>query len=148
MTLYERFERVSELDMTKTTRGRLLARAGKVCVGIAAGAAGLASVGHAQGRTLGCCALAYNNDCTNCSGRGYDCGSGCNRWAWYCVDSPRRVWLCGECYTGGSCSGCSCGRIAVTQGSHAVPPQGLAPVTLGAACALAFLAALPQLCSP
>jgi hypothetical protein len=26
--------------------------------------------------------------------------------------------------------------------------EGLAHVTLGAACALAFLAALPQLCSP
>src|SRR4029079_11772733 len=44
VTLYERFEKVSEADMTKTTRRRLLARAGKVCVGIAAGAAGLSRV--------------------------------------------------------------------------------------------------------
>ena len=97
MTLYDRFERVSEADMTKTTRRRLLARAGKVCVGIAAGAAGLSSVGQARGqdgdgRTRGLLSLAYNNDCTNCSGRGYDCGSGCTRWAWYCVDSaPSRL---------------------------------------------------------
>jgi hypothetical protein len=125
VTFYDRFEKVSEADMTKTTRGRLLARAGKVCVGIAAGAAGLSSVGQARadggGRSVGCCSLAYNNDCTNCSGRGYDCGSGCTRWAWYCVDNARRVWICGECYTGGNCSGCSCGRISFTQGSRSVP---------------------------
>jgi hypothetical protein len=125
VTLYERLEQVSELDMTKTTRRRLFARAGKVCVGLAATAAGLSGVAQARadggGRSVGCCSLAYNNNCPNCSGHGYDCGSGCNRWAWYCVDQLRRVWICGECYSAGSCSGCSCGTIVLGGGSGHVP---------------------------
>jgi hypothetical protein len=124
VTLYERFEKVSEADMTTSTRRRLLARAGKACLGIAAGAAGLASVGQARAdggnRSVGCCTLAYNNDCTNCTGHGYDCGSGCTRWAWYCVDNSRRVWQCGECYSGGGCNGCSCGKVAFMADGHGI----------------------------
>ena len=119
MTLYERFEKVSELDMTTSTRRRLLSRAGKVCLGLAVGASGLARVERAQAkvsRQVGCCSLAYPNDCGNCRAQGYDCGSGCTRWAWYCVDNQRQYWLCGECYSGGSCSGCSCGTIVTAPG--------------------------------
>ena len=124
MTLYERFEKVSEADMTKSTRRRLLSRAAKACVGLAVVAAGLARAGAAKA-VAGCCVLAYGNECPNCTGQGYDCGSGCTRWAWYCVDSTHRVWLCGECYTGGSCSGCSCGHVAITQHSlHPIPGGG------------------------
>jgi hypothetical protein len=50
MTLYERFEKISEADMTKSTRRRLLSRAGKACVGLAVAAAGLARVGTATAR--------------------------------------------------------------------------------------------------
>ena len=48
----------------------------------------------------GCCVLAYQTQCPNCTGQGYDCGSGCTRWAWYCVDPAHHHWLCGECYAG------------------------------------------------
>jgi hypothetical protein len=112
MTLYERFERISEADMTTSTRRRLLSRAGKACVGLAVAAAGLARVETATAGA-GCCVLAYQTECPHCTGQGYDCGPGCTRWAWYCVDSAHRVWLCGECYAGGSCSGCSCGHISI-----------------------------------
>jgi hypothetical protein len=121
VTLYERFEKVSEVDMTRSTRRRLLSRAGKACVGLAVVAAGLSRTEQAKA-VAGCCVLAYGNDCPNCTGRGYDCGQGCTRWAWYCVDSAHRVWLCGECYAGGACGGCSCGRIAITQ--HSLSPGG------------------------
>jgi hypothetical protein len=117
MTLYERFEKISEVDMTKSTRGRLLSRAGKACVGLAVVAAGLARGAEAGTNTAGCCSLAYQTQCPNCTGHGYDCGSGCTRWAWYCVDSSHRVWQCGECYTGGPCTGCSCGHTSITQNS-------------------------------
>lgn len=112
MTLYERFEKISEADLTKTTRGRLLSRAGKACVGLAAVAAGLARVETATAGA-GCCVLAYQTQCPNCTGQGYDCAPGCTRWAWYCVDASRRIWLCGECYSGGSCTGCSCGAMSI-----------------------------------
>ena len=120
MTLYERFEKISEADMTTSTRRRLLSRAGKACVGLAVAAAGLARVGTATAGA-GCCVLAYQTECPNCTGPGYDCGSGCTRWAWYCVDSTHHVWLCGECYSGGSCSGCSCGHIASPRTSSRPP---------------------------
>ena len=120
MTLYERFEKFSEADMTKSTRGRLLSRAGKMCLGLAVAAAGLARVGTATAGA-GCCVLAYQTECPHCTGDGYDCGSGCTRWAWYCVDSTHHVWLCGECYSGGSCSGCSCGHL-VTPRTSSRPP--------------------------
>jgi hypothetical protein len=112
MTLYERFERVSELDMTRSTRRRLLARASKACLGLAVVAAGLTRTEQARAGS-GCCVLAYQNECPGCTGHGYFCGPGCTRWAWYCVDSTHRVWLCGECYSGGGCGGCSCGRISL-----------------------------------
>lgn len=121
MTLYERFEKVSEVDMSKSTRRRLLSRAGKGCLGLAVVAAGLARAETAKA-VAGCCVLAYQNECPHCTGHGYDCGSGCTRWAWYCVDSARRVWLCGECYSGGGCGGCSCGRVALTQGNPRTGP--------------------------
>jgi hypothetical protein len=127
VTLYERFEKVSELDMTMSTRRRLLSRAGKACLGLAVGAAGLSRVerARAQGsRLVGCCVLAYENDCTHCTGQGYDCGSGCTRWAWYCVDNVRRYWQCGECYSGGSCAGCSCGKIVTSAGRGGLPTLG------------------------
>ena len=117
MTLYERFEKVSEADMSTSTRRRLLSRAGKVCLGLAVGAAGLARVETAKA-TAGCCVLAYQNECPHCTGQGYDCAPGCTRWAWYCVDSARRVWLCGECYSGGTCSGCSCGHMSIRPSTH------------------------------
>ncbi len=28
--------------------------------------------------------------------------------------SAHRVWICGECYAGGGCHGCSCGAVALT----------------------------------
>jgi hypothetical protein len=121
VTLYERFEKASELDMTRSTRRRVLARAAKACLGLAVGAAGLSRVerARAQGsRIVGCCSLAYDNDCPHCTGQGYDCASGCTRWAWYCVDNMRRYWICGECYSGGTCSGCSCGTIVSSAGRH------------------------------
>ena len=126
MTLYERFEKISEADLSTSTRGRLLSRAGKACFGLAVAAAGLARVGTATAGGHGCCVLAYQNECTNCTGNGYDCGSGCTRWAWYCVDSSHHVWLCGECYTGGSCSGCSCGHL-VTPRTNSRPGLGGGP---------------------
>jgi hypothetical protein len=114
VTLYERFEQFSELDASTTTRGRLLSRAGKACLGLAVAAAGLSRAQSAlAGGGHGCCSLAYNVQCPNCSGQGYDCCTGGTRWAWYCVDSSHQVWLCGECYAGGSCQGCSCGHRAL-----------------------------------
>jgi hypothetical protein len=112
MTLYERFEKISEADLTTSTRRRLLSRAGKACVGLAAVAAGLGRVESAKAGA-GCCVLAYQTECPHCTGQGYDCAPGCTRWAWYCVDGAHRVWLCGECYSGGSCSGCSCGHMSI-----------------------------------
>ena len=120
MTLYERVEKISEADMTTSTRRRLLSRAGKACLGLAVAAAGLARVSTATAGA-GCCVLAYQTECPHCTGQGYDCGSGCTRWAWYCVDSTHHTWLCGECYSGGSCSGCSCGHI-VTPTTNSRPP--------------------------
>jgi len=125
VTLYERVEKVSELDTSRSTRSRLLGRAAKACLGLAVVAAGLSRTEKA-GATAGCCVLAYGNQCPNCTGRGYDCGSGCTRWAWYCVDSLHRVWLCGECYAGGSCGGCSCGHIAITMSGGPPHPGGVA----------------------
>ena len=115
MTLYERFEQLSELDMSRSTRRRLLARAGKACLGLAVAAAGLSRVEQARaGGRGGCCVLAYPNDCPHCTGHGYDCGVGCTRWAWYCVDADHSVWICGECYSGGNCPGCSCGHVVLS----------------------------------
>ena len=125
MTLYERFEQVSELDMSRSTRRRLLARAAKACLGLAVAAAGLSHTEQARaGGSDGCCVLAYQNVCPHCTGHGYDCGFGCTRWAWYCVDSFHRVWLCGECYSGGTCGGCSCGRVALTLSRRPTPFTG------------------------
>ena len=93
MTLYERFEKLSEDD--SATRRRFLSRAAKTCLGVAVAAAGLSRV-EAAHAGAGCCVLAYQNQCPNCSGRGYDCAAGCQRWAWYCVDGAHRLWLCGE----------------------------------------------------
>ena len=120
MTLYERVEQISELDATKSTRRRLLSRAAKACLGLAVVAAGLARAETAKAGA-GCCVLAYQTRCTNCTGRGYDCTPPCTRWAWYCVDSFRRVWICGECWAAGTCQGCSCGAIAMVQGSGRLP---------------------------
>jgi hypothetical protein len=124
VTLYERVEKLSDLDTSRSTRRRLLARAAKACLGLAVVAAGLSRTEQARaGGRAGCCVLAYQNDCPNCTGHGYDCGSGCTRWAWYCVNSDRRVWLCGECYQGGACGGCSCGRIALAPNSGGLVPR-------------------------
>ena len=117
MTIYERFEKLSDTDTSKSTRRRLLGRAAKASLGFAFVVAGLSRGGNAAAATsgIGCCFLAYENQCPNCTGHGYDCGSGCTRWAWYCVDSARRVWICGECYPNGNCGpGCSCGAVALT----------------------------------
>ena len=119
MTLYERFEKLTDVDESPTTRGRLIGRAAKACLGVAVVAAGLGKAASAGASTAGagCCVLAYQTQCGHCRGQGYDCGSGCTRWAWYCVDPSHRVWLCGECYAGGGCPGCSCGTVAIAQSS-------------------------------
>jgi hypothetical protein len=124
VTLYERFEKLS--DDETSTRRRLLSRAAKACLGAAVAVAGLSRVGGAGASTsgAGCCVLAYQNECPNCSGHGYDCAAGCTRWAWYCVDSAHRYWICGECYSGSSCSGCSCGHVVLATNSRNVPPLG------------------------
>jgi hypothetical protein len=130
MTLYERFEQFSEAESSTSTRRGLLRRATKASLGVAFVLAGLAPSAKAGGGdpdptpSVGCCSLAYNTQCPNCTGRGYDCGGGCTRWAWYCVDNERRIWICGECYSGGGCTGCSCGKIAFTRGSSQVPHLG------------------------
>ena len=132
MTLYERFEKLSDGPTSTSTRRRLLARAGKASLGFAFVLAGLGRADKASATSpypaVGCCSLAYNAECPNCTGAGYDCPSGCTRWAWYCVDSTGRVWLCGECYTGGSCTGCSCGRYTgLSRNSRGVPRPGGGP---------------------
>ena len=117
MTAYERLEKLSDADTARSTRRRLLGRAAKASLGIALVAAGLSRGGNAQAAAsgLGCCILAFQNQCPHCTGHGYDCGAGCTRWAWYCVDSAHRVWICGECYSGGNCSNeCSCGAVALS----------------------------------
>ena len=121
MTVYERFEKLSDSDTAKSTRRRLLGRAAKASLGVAIVAAGLSRTGSASAAKsgLGCCFLAYQNQCPGCTGHGYDCGSGCTRWAWYCVDGAHRVWICGECYPGGNCGpGCSCGAVALSVSSQ------------------------------
>lgn len=124
MTFYERFEKLSATDMSTSTstRRRLLERAGKASLGVAFVLAGLSRSGKAGAATkgAGCCSLAYQNQCPNCNGHGYDCAGGCTRWAWYCVDGSHRVWICGECYSGGGCQGCSCGAVALTQTSRPI----------------------------
>jgi len=128
VTLYQRFEKFSELDPSRTTRRRLLTRAGKACLGLAVTAAGLSRVEQATaGGAHGCCSLAYQNECPHCTGQGYDCCTGGTRWAWYCVDSSHRVWICGECYAGGSCAGCSCGHIAIAPNFHDSSTPGGGP---------------------
>jgi hypothetical protein len=117
VTAYERLEKLSDADTAKSTRRRLLGRAAKASLGLALVAAGLARSGSAAAAKsgIGCCFLAYQNQCPNCTGHGYDCGAGCQRWAWYCVDSAHRVWICGECYPQGGCGpGCSCGAVALS----------------------------------
>jgi hypothetical protein len=117
VTAYERLEKLSDTDTAKSTRRRLLGRAAKASLGFAIVAAGLARSGSAAAAKsgIGCCFLAYQNQCPNCTGHGYDCGAGCQRWAWYCVDSAHRVWICGECYPQGGCGpGCSCGAVALS----------------------------------
>lgn len=117
MTLYQRFEKLSEED--SATRRRFLSRAAKACLGVAVAAAGLSRV-EAAHAGAGCCVLAYQNQCPGCTARGYECGAGCTRWAWYCVDAAQHTWLCGECYSGGGCSGCSCGAVAIMRSSGAL----------------------------
>jgi hypothetical protein len=118
MTLYERIETLSEADAAPATRRDVLSRAAKASFGIALVLAGLSRAEKAGARpdpVVGCCFLAYTTECPNCTGQGYDCASGCSRWAWYCVDETHRVWICGECYAQGTCGpGCSCGKVALT----------------------------------
>ena len=126
MTLYERFEKLSEVENPVTTRRRLLGRAAKACLGVAIVAAGLAKAETASAGA-GCCVLAYQTQCPNCTGQGYDCGAGCTRWAWYCVDSAQHHWLCGECYAGSGCSGCSCGAYVIVANSRDLAAGGGVP---------------------
>ena len=121
MTAYERLERLSDPDSSKSTRRRLLGRAAKASLGVALVAAGLSRSEKAAAAKsgIGCCFLAYQNQCPGCTGHGYDCVAGCQRWAWYCVDSAHRVWICGECYPQGGCGpGCSCGAVALSVSSQ------------------------------
>ena len=115
MTLYERFEKLSDTDTSTSTRWRLLGRAAKASLGVAFVVAGLSRTEVASAGD-GCCVLAYPTQCPHCTGQGYDCGAGCTRWAWYCVESDGWVWICGECYPGGSCQGCSCGTVSLSSG--------------------------------
>jgi hypothetical protein len=116
VTIYERFEKLSDTNTSKSTRRRLLGRAAKASLGFAFVVAGLSRTGNAAAAKsgIGCCFLAYQNQCPNCTGHGYFCAGGCTRWAWYCVDSGHHVWICGECYSGGGCQGCSCGAVALS----------------------------------
>jgi len=121
VTAYERLEKLSDSDTAKSTRRRLLGRAAKASLGVALVAAGLSRSEKAAAAKsgIGCCFLAYQNQCPGCTGHGYDCGAGCQRWAWYCVDSAHRVWICGECYPQGGCGpGCSCGAVALSVSSQ------------------------------
>ena len=120
MTLYERFEKISDIETSTSTRRRLLARAAKYSLGFAFVVAGLSHTDEAAAGD-GCCVLAYQNQCPHCTGQGYDCGTGCTRWAWYCVQSNGWVWICGECYSGGGCQGCSCGTVAMSRGTRGLP---------------------------
>jgi hypothetical protein len=119
VTLYERLETLSsETETSTTTRRRVLERAGKAALGFAVVLAGASRAEKAGAMRpdpmVGCCSLAFTAECPNCTGHGYDCGAGCTRWAWYCLDTFRRVWLCGECYAAGSCGpGCSCGKVSI-----------------------------------
>ncbi len=85
------------------TRGRFLRILGKASIAIGAVAVGLAKAKDASARVVACCNLLYDNDCA-CRGC---CPPGCTQWSWGCVDGSNRIWECGECYAGGSCSGCS-----------------------------------------
>jgi hypothetical protein len=116
VTPYERLEKFVDSETSTSTRRRLLAKAAKASLGAALVVAGLTRGEKAAAGTsgIGCCFLAYQTQCPNCSGHGYTCAGGCTRWAWYCVDSAHRVWICGECYSGGNCTGCSCGAVALT----------------------------------
>ena len=89
-------------------------------------ATGLAKAQTAQAGA-GCCVLAYQTQCPNCTGHGYDCGGGCTRWAWYCVDPAHHYWLCGECYAGSGCAGCSCGARVIVTNSHDITAHGRVP---------------------
>jgi hypothetical protein len=125
MTLYERFEKLSEVDPSPATRRDVLSKAAKASLGVALVLAGLSRVekaGASPDPVVGCCFLAFNTQCPNCSGHGYDCGAGCDRWAWYCVDPQHRLWLCGECYAQGSCGpGCSCGKVMLSTSNEPNP---------------------------
>jgi hypothetical protein len=124
VTLYERFEKFS--DSETSTRSRFLSRAAKACLGLVVVAGGLSRTEQAQAGA-GCCVLAYQNQCRNCTGHGYDCGAGCTRWAWYCVDSSHQLWICGECYSGSNCSGCSCGTVVMRTHSQITPGGRMQP---------------------
>jgi|GEM_PF-4784496 len=111
MSLYKRVEDFSESMSGTSTRRGFLGRVGKGSVAVVAAVAGLSRVEKARGITVGCCNLAYSTTCPNCTQTSHTCPSGgCTKWTWYCEDTYNRTWRCGECYAGGSCAGCSCGR--------------------------------------
>jgi hypothetical protein len=112
MSLYKEVEDFSESMSGASTRRGFLGRIGKTSVAVVAAITGLSRVEKARALiTVGCCHLAYSTTCPNCTQTSHTCPSGgCTKWTWYCEHTDGRTWRCGECYAGGSCAGCSCGR--------------------------------------
>jgi hypothetical protein len=101
------FERVADdlQDSGAVTRRFFVGKAARWGAGLFAGLAALvaASPAYAACRTVGCCVLAYCNDCQNPTSC-VNCQSG--RYEWGCVDQYHHLWTCIECWAG-SCAGCS-----------------------------------------
>ena len=104
ISLFERLAQAADTEQGLTRRV-FVGKTAKISAGLFAGAAALvsASPAYAGCRMVGCCNLAYCNDCPNqstCS----NCQS--SRYTWGCVDQYGHIWDCIECYAG-SCAGCS-----------------------------------------
>jgi hypothetical protein len=104
MSLFDRIARETASETT-STRSAFLKKAAKVGAGGLAVIAGLVRTGTAAAtRSVACCTLAFDWDCS-CRAC---CPTGCLEWAWYCQHTDGRIWECGECYTSEWCqSGCS-----------------------------------------
>ncbi len=105
MTLFDRF--ATELDREGSfTRRIFVGKLGKAGAALAVVIGGLAAAGPAFARTVGCCTLAYSNDCPNPD----TCRACQTRYQWTCYDSATGYsWECIECYANG-CAGCSAAK--------------------------------------